>query len=171
MLWLLRKSFSFCHFSRSQSLSVKWDKLGSRNSHHSFHDWAPKTCSTHYNKWYWFFSFVWKAFLSTIFFTVKVCPLDDIDMDSHNNLDHFHDWLHKLILHCDTQHWSSSFTRKTISSFFLSIKIHLSNGTNMASHNNLHSFRDWHCKHVPLSKIHDTDALELEDMPFFLPFS
>ena len=45
------------------------------------------------------------------------------------------------------------------------------NGTNLDTHNSLHSFCYWHYNHVLHIRMHNTDALDLQEKLFFPPFS
>ena len=74
--------------------------------------------------------------------------------------------------HWDTWYWCSGFARKaSLSTIFLIIKIHQSNETNLDTHNNLYSFCYGHYNHLLLIRIHDIDALDLQEklLPFLLP--
>ena len=56
-------------------------------------------------------------------------------------------------------------------SIFLIIKAHPWNETNIDTRNNLHSICHGHYNHVLFIRIHDLDALDLQEKLFFPPFS
>ena len=69
--------------------------------------------------------------------------------------------------HLDAWYSCCGFAGKALLSIIVwIIKVHLWNGTNLASLNNLHSFCYGHCNHVLINGIHDIDALDLQEMLF-----
>ena len=74
--------------------------------------------------------------------------------------------------HWDALYWFFGVGRKAIlSTIFLIIKVHPWKKTNSDTHNNPFSFGYGHHNHVLLIGIHNIDALDLEEMLFFPPFS
>ena len=116
-------------------------KMDSRNNLHSFCDWATKTCSTHWDKWYWCVDFIVKVFFSPFTLeskflfqmrqTLSLIIISVLFMISHHNK-FFSLGCMMLMLWFPKK--SVCFTR------FLRIKVHLSNRTNIDTHNNLHFF-------------------------------
>ena len=71
----------------------------------------------------------------------------------------------------DTRYWCFGFARKTfVYTIFPIINVHMQNETNLDTQNNIHSFRCGHYNHVLPIRIHDTDALGLQEKLFFPPF-
>ena len=93
-------------------------------------------------------------------------------MDSYNNL-HFFVIGHKIMI-CSVGYMllMASFGQITFFSIiFHRIKVHLSNKTNLDSHNSFHFFVIGHYNHVFLIGIHDIGALVWQEKYFFPPFS
>ena len=113
-----------------------------------------------------------KAFLSTIFLVTKVHLWSDTNLDTYNNLHSFcyrHN-NHVLLIRIhdiDALVWKKSF----FSTIFHIIKVQPWNKTNLDSRNSLHSFCYGQYNNLLLIAIHDLDALELQEMLFFSPFT
>ena len=83
-----------------------------------------------------------KTSLSTIF-RINTYLSIGIKMNSYNNLLSFNDGHHKFILLIGINELRLWLHEKTSLSTIFRIKVHLSLGRNMHSHNNLLFFQDW----------------------------
>ena len=80
-----------------------------------------------------------KRFFSTTFLVIIVCPSNEWNFNSHNNLHSFCNWAQQSCCpYWDTQYWCFHFVRKFFFAIFLKIKVNLRNETNLDSRNNLH---------------------------------
>ena len=133
---------------------------------------ALKSCSHLWDTWYWCFGFSRKAFLSTIFLTIKVHSWNETKLDTRNNR-HSFCYGHAIMLpHWDTRSWCLGFASKALlSTIFLIINAHPWKDTKLDTLNILHSFSYGNYNHVRHIGIHDLDALDLEEKLFFSPFS
>ena len=70
--------------------------------------------------------------------------------------------------HWDTRSWCFVFACKAfLSTIFLVINAHMWNRTNFNTSNNLHSYCYGHNNHVLHIRIHDIEALDLQEKLFF----
>ena len=106
---------------------------------------VQQSCSPHLDTWYWCFNLERKAFLSTIFFIIKVHLWNETNLDSHNNLRFYCGCAPQSCPpYWDTRYWCFGFAKNVfLSTIFLIIKVHPWNEINMDTHNTLHSFYCW----------------------------
>ena len=88
LLWICKKSFFFHCFPSNQSSSVNESNPDSYNNLYSFL-WLGTTIMFSTLEYMILIGFVRNAFLSTIFFIVKVHPWNESNFDSHSNLHFF----------------------------------------------------------------------------------
>ena len=86
-------------------------------------------------------------------------------MDTHNNLYSFHCRHYNDVIHVGMPGIDALDLQEKpfFSTIFLLIKVHSRKKTNLDTNNNLYSFCYWHENHVLHIRIHDIDALDLQE--------
>ena len=129
--------------------------------------------SPHRDAWHWCFGFARKAFLFPIFLIINVHPCNETNLETHYNLHYFQYGHYNHFLHVGIHDIDAlGFARKAfLSTIYLIINVNLWNESNIDTHYNLHSFCYRHYNHVFRIRIHEINALDLQQKLFFLAFS
>ena len=126
-------------------------------------------CSPYWNTQYQCFRFVWRAFFCTIFLIINVHLRNEMNLDTHYNLHSFLLW---VLQSCSPYYWCFEFaTEAFLSSISPVINVHSWNESNMDTRNNPYSFCYGLYYYVLPIRIHDINALDLQEKLFPPPFS
>ena len=143
MIWFGKETFSFNIFNRIKVHPPNWTNLNTYNNLYCF-------VIQHYNHVLLIgihdtdLCFSKKAFFSSFLLRIKIHPSKEINMDSCNNLHHFHDSPSQTYFpHSDTKYWCFGLAGKAcLSTIFLRIKVYLLIETNDDSCCNRYYFHD-----------------------------